>query len=462
MLSCLIAACSGVESLLITERNTVAAQGSGIHAKNRQLGRSINFGNALEAPREGAWGLTLEEAYFARAKEGGFDSIRLPISWTHHTAKTAPYKVDEKFFERVDWAVNQATQRGLNIIVNVHHYDELNADPVAEEARYLAIWRQIAERYQNQDDRVYFELLNEPHGVFNEQPELWNELLARALSVVRESNPTRPVIVGPVGYNSTDQLPELRLPDDPNLIATVHLYDPFNFTHQGADWVEPRLPTGVTWEPERRTLAWNNWSWDTDVAWQDGRVLRVTYQRGWAGLQLHSGAPTEAYTKLSFRAKGAVKLLIGCQNSEVRQKLTTGSRWETYEVDISACGTTDRVVIQNGSPDAQAGLLLAGLRLSDAEGKSTSLFVSERALIRRKLVQARQWARANKRPMFVGEFGAYSEADMTSRVLWTSAVRTEIERRGFSWAYWEFGAGFGVYDPATSAWRERLLSALIP
>jgi endoglucanase len=31
-----------------------------------------------------------------------------------------------------------------------------------------------------------------------------------------------------------------------------------------------------------------------------------------------------------------------------------------------------------------------------------------------------------------------------------------------AWAYWEFRAGFGVYDPATDAWREDLLAALIP
>jgi endoglucanase len=41
-------------------------------------------------------------------------------------------------------------------------------------------------------------------------------------------------------------------------------------------------------------------------------------------------------------------------------------------------------------------------------------------------------------------------------------VRGEAERRGFAWAYWEFGSGFGAYDPEAGAWRDELLRALLP
>jgi endoglucanase len=65
-------------------------------------------------------------------------------------------------------------------------------------------------------------------------------------------------------------------------------------------------------------------------------------------------------------------------------------------------------------------------------------------------------------PLWLGEFGAYEKADMASRARWTTFVREEAEKRGWSWAYWEFGAGFGVYDRAAEAYREALLRALIP
>jgi endoglucanase len=41
-------------------------------------------------------------------------------------------------------------------------------------------------------------------------------------------------------------------------------------------------------------------------------------------------------------------------------------------------------------------------------------------------------------------------------------VVKEAEARGFSWAYWEFAAGFGAYDRDKKAWRDPILKALVP
>ena len=436
-----------------------SAQMSSIEARNQQLGRGVNFGNALEAPEEGLWGPPLEALYFDRAKEAGFETIRLPISWTYHTQTDAPYRIDSGFLERVDWAVEQALQRDLNIIVNVHHYDELNSNPETEEARFLAIWRQLAERYQDQDARVYFELLNEPHDAFDENPELWNELFAKALAVVRESNPSRAVIVGPVGYNAIDALATLELPQDPNLIVTVHFYDPFEFTHQGAEWVDPAPPTGLSWSPERSVLAWDDWSWDTQLVWQSAAQLQVTYQAGWAGFQL-SGSGLNGYDILAFRTNSALSLLVGC-NDET-QTLNTEARWASYEVDLSACDSVNKLVIQNNSETSQAPFLLEQLELRSPQQEPLALLSTEQDVLSAKLSGAKQWAIDNERPLFVGEFGAYEQADRDSRVRWTSFVRSELERLNLPWTYWEFSAGFGVYDPLVDSWREPLLKALTP
>jgi endoglucanase len=72
------------------------------------------------------------------------------------------------------------------------------------------------------------------------------------------------------------------------------------------------------------------------------------------------------------------------------------------------------------------------------------------------------WSQRNARPIYLGEFGAYSKADIESRQRWTSFVARSAEDRGFSWSYWEFGAGFGVYDRENKQWVEPILKALIP
>ncbi len=308
-----------------------------IQAANARLGRGVNLGNALDAPNEGAWGVTLQPEYFRMIREAGFDTVRLPVRWSAHALATAPYTIDPMFAARVDWAINQATANRLNIIVNAHHYEEMDAAPDANLVRLTALWTQIAKRYKNRPASVYFELYNEPHDKF--VGEKWNAAIPVLLKEVRKTNPSRPVIVGPDRWNSIDQLGSLRLPpEDQRLIVTVHFYEPFHFTHQGASWI------------------------DGAEKWP---VLR------WTG--------------------------------------------------------------------------------SDTERKFVGV----------ALEKAAKWSREYNRPVFLGEFGAFSKADIESRASWTRFVAMEARRLGFSWAYWEFCSGFGVYDPQTKAWHEPLKQALL-
>src|SRR5487761_1175009 len=168
------------------------------------FGRGINLGNALEAPREGEWGVTLKEEYFERIKAAGFDSVRIPVRWSSHAQREAPYKIEPAFFARVDWAVEKALRRGLQAIVNVHHYDEIMKEPDAHRERFLGLWRQISEHYQDRPPELAFELLNEP--IEKLTAEKWNRLLAEVLALIRRTNATREIVVGPVGANSIKDL----------------------------------------------------------------------------------------------------------------------------------------------------------------------------------------------------------------------------------------------------------------
>ena len=218
--------------------------------QNQKLGRGINLGNALEAEGyEGAWGVVLQEEYFIKIKEAGFNSVRIPISWTTggRTPTTPPYAISNTFFQRVDWAIKNALSNGLMVIIDVHHYYEIFENPYTEKARFLAIWNQIANRYKNYSDSLIFELLNEPNT--NLTSSIWNEFLADAISTIRATNPNRTLIVGPAEWGKLNALNALIIPaGEDNVIVTVHYYEPMSFTHQGAEWHTPYYPVGTPWK----------------------------------------------------------------------------------------------------------------------------------------------------------------------------------------------------------------------
>ena len=297
----------------------------------------VNLGNMLEAPKEGAWGEKVHEEYFPIIRQEGFGLVRIPISWAAHVGSAPDYTIDPAFLNRVDCVVSQAEKSGFVTILDYHNDGALMKDPDVNATRFVVTWKQIAEHYKDAPGSIFFELLNEPNGKLDAAH--WNDLLAKALGAVRATNPTRPVVIGPVKWNSIGALPTLVLPDnDRNLIVTVHFYDPMTFTHQGASWV----PGSEKW---------------------------------------------------------------------------LGNTWQGTE--------------------------------------------AEKRAVTQPFAKAAAWGKDHHRPIYLGEFGAFSKGDMDSRARWTAFVVKTAEAEGFPWTYWEFCSGFGVYDPVAKQWRQPLLDALL-
>ncbi|QDT38598.1 glycoside hydrolase family 5 protein [Stratiformator vulcanicus] len=203
----------------------------------RRIGRSINLGNALEAPVDGEWGLTIRKSHLVSIRDAGFTAVRIPVRWSAHVRRTPRQQIDEKFLSRVDSVIDAALENGLAVILNVHHFEEMYRDPARHEPTLHAIWRQLAAHYKTYDDRLMFELLNEPHDRLDAQT--WNAVSSRLIRTVRERDCNRILIIGPARWNDPDLFPSLELPpEDRRLIATFHYYSPFEFTHQGASWVD--------------------------------------------------------------------------------------------------------------------------------------------------------------------------------------------------------------------------------
>gem|GEM_PF-149852 len=221
------------------------ATAPGALAADRSLpaGRCINMGNHLEAPAENAWGRAIADDDFAIIAHAGFATVRLPVRWSTHAAQAAPYTIDPAFMARVKHVVALARAAGLNVLINDHNYDELMAHPADHAQRLAGLWRQIAAAFADQPrDHVWFEIENEPHDKLTNANLL--ATLSPALAAIRATNPDRPVVIGGENWSGLDSLATLTLPDDPQVIPTVHYYLPMEFTHQGAQWVQPVHPLG--------------------------------------------------------------------------------------------------------------------------------------------------------------------------------------------------------------------------
>ena len=305
---------------------------------NEKLSRGINFGNMFEAPSETDWGNPWKPQYPQIIANLGFNHVRIPIRWEpeERSSATDPYTVNTVFLNRIKQVVDSTLHNGLYAIINMHHHEALYEDPDGQKERFLKQWKQISEFFADYPDQLLFEIMNEPHG--NLDATKWNTFFAEALSTIREDNPNRVVLVGTAEYGGLGGLSKLELPDDENIIVTVHYYNPFSFTHQGAEWSEG------------------------SDAW-------------------------------------------------------LGTEWTDTE--------TERQIVQDE-------------------------FAPLKALEQEENI-----------PVHIGEFGSYSKADMDSRERWTTYLARYIESQGWSWAYWEFSAGFGIYNPTDGSYNDRLIEALL-
>ena len=261
LLALATSACSTAqEEASFTEARISAEQSTPI--VEAPIERCMNLGSALEARYEGEWGYTVRWQDLALIRGAGFDTVRLPVKWSAHTAYSPPYTIETPMLERVDEIIGWAEAIGLNIIVNVHHYEELNRDPDKHEPRLEAIWDQLAAYFADKSDRVIFETINEPHS--NMTVERTDALNRRLMQRIRVDNPDRWVILGTANWGTLPALQESEPSYDPRAILTWHHYLPFEFTHQGAPWSHVRK-TGIRWGTRADRKAMNA---DLDAAFE--------------------------------------------------------------------------------------------------------------------------------------------------------------------------------------------------
>ena len=184
--------------------------------------------------------------YYDIIKEKGFDHIRLPVDFFKYMGSAPEYKIDKEFLAKIDLIVDIALSSDLKIVLDFHHFGEMQTNVKGNKQKFYKMWEQLAEHYQNYPADLIFELFNEPgngsairnggEDVITSEKLL--EIQDEAIKIIRKTNPTRYIVHATSWNNSAKHLmaTEPFLPDDENIIMAVHSYEPMVFTHQGADW----------------------------------------------------------------------------------------------------------------------------------------------------------------------------------------------------------------------------------
>ncbi len=175
---------------------------------------------------------------FRLIKKLGYKSIRLPVAFAYFGANKIP---DEKVFAHIDDVLKQCNIYGLKLIIDYHYGNLTDTNYIAETPKIINQWLKLTKRFiRESPDKVFFELYNEPPHM---NPGVWKDAAYNIVTAIRKVDKKRTLILGASNFNSIYELSRMERLADENIIYTFHFYEPFLFTHQGANWVGDQMAT---------------------------------------------------------------------------------------------------------------------------------------------------------------------------------------------------------------------------
>ncbi|NKE60500.1 glycoside hydrolase family 5 protein [Lentzea sp. PSKA42] len=236
------------------------------------MGAGWNLGNQMEAmvngvPGETAWGNpVITQALIDRVRDSGFKTIRIPVSYLNHIGPAPNYTVNASWLNRIQEVVNYAYNRGLHVVINMHGdgYKTIGgawlicdvSDQATIRAKYQKVWQQIAQRFQNYDQRLILESMNENFDGTWGQPtqpcysniNAWNQIFVDTVRRAGGNNSSRWLLVP--GWNTnidytagnygfvipSDRYRSPSIPSgEKRIMISVHYYSPWDFAGEEND-----------------------------------------------------------------------------------------------------------------------------------------------------------------------------------------------------------------------------------
>jgi len=167
----------------------------------------------------------------------GFSHVRLTLNpkAVSDAPEGLPFHAER--LALLDAAIAGLVARRVAVVVDLHPDDDFKTPLAKDDAaveRLVAFWRALAAHLADTDpERVFFEVMNEP--VIPDAAR-WNAAQKQVLAAMRASAPRHTLIATGARWSNVDELVKVDPVADPNVVYNFHLYEPHNFTHQGATW----------------------------------------------------------------------------------------------------------------------------------------------------------------------------------------------------------------------------------
>lgn len=230
----------------LTAANVVSKMKIGWNLGNTLDSHNANYSIDMSTEAfETAWGnpVTTKELIDAVVAKG-FNVIRIPVTWDGHLIEEENWKIKEDWLDRVQEVVDYAYDNGVYVILNTHHeswYEPYYENEERAKEIMIAVWSQIADRFQDYDEHLIFEGMNEPRkigaavewtGGDQEGWDVVNSLNETFVKTIRESdgnNPYRILLVTGYAANGWEGIRHLKGPEDNKVAVSVHAYEPYEF-----------------------------------------------------------------------------------------------------------------------------------------------------------------------------------------------------------------------------------------